>query len=236
MANKVRTLAETSVFVTPLGIDETPFPSKTETADADHIVIGTIKTLDAPSGIDTLIRAFAKLKTRLDGRRVAAATRLTLRIYGGSQSSMLTAMVERLGLKHCVEFKGEITRHELPAALEGLDIYVALGRCDSAGVAILGACASGKPVVVAEADSPAEVVVDGVTGFVIPIEDADATAQRLETLALNAPLRSAMGSAGHMWVRDRYPWDQSLDLMLSAYRETLRIHRDAQMHGAGCPI
>ena len=78
---------------------------------------------------------------------------------------------------------------------------------------------------VSDADGPAEVVLDGVTGFVVPIDDADAASQRLETLVLNPQLRTAMGTAGRQRVRDMYSWEHSLDLMLDAYQETLRIHR-----------
>ncbi|MNU00023.1 D-inositol-3-phosphate glycosyltransferase [compost metagenome] len=69
-----------------------------------------------------------------------------------------------------------------------------------------------------------------MTGFVVPIDDADAAAQRLETLVLNPQLRDTMGTAGRRHVLDMYSWEHSLDLMLNAYRETLRIHRGAAAH------
>lgn len=179
-----------------------------------------------------MIHAFAKLRARLAPRHPDLAARLMLRIYGGgSQFRMLTAMAEDLGLGDCVELKGQIPHCDVPAALDELDIYVALSRRDSFGVAILEACSSGLPVVVSDADGPAEVVLDGVTGFVVPIEDADAASARLETLVLDPRLRAAMGAAGRMRVREKYSWNHSLDLMQQAYDETLRIHRGTTAHG-----
>ncbi|MFY2060519.1 glycosyltransferase family 4 protein [Achromobacter xylosoxidans] len=233
MAIKMRELSSTPIFVTPFGIDEHQFTPRLVRNPSDHIVIGTVKTLEAIYGIDTLIQAFAKLKVRLAMTHPDLADRLMLRIYGGgSQFHMLATMAESLGLTDCVELKGQIPHADVPSALDQLDIYVALSRRDSFGVAILEACSSGLPVVVSDADGPAEVVLDGVTGFVVPIEDADAAARKLETLVLDAPLRARMGAAGRERVRDRYSWDHSLDLMQLAYRETLRIHHGPTAHGA----
>ena len=232
MATKMRALSEKPVFVTPFGIDEHQFSPRIVRCPSDRIVIGTVKTLEALYGIDTLIHAFAKLKTRLAKTHGDLAPRLMLRIYGGgSQHRMLTEMAANLGLGDCVELKGQIPHSDVPAALDDLDIYVALSRRDSFGVAILEACSSGLPVVVSDADGPAEVVLDGVTGFVVPIEDADAAAARLEALVLNPQLRTTMGTAGRQRVRDMYSWKHSLDLMLNAYRETVRIHRGTAVRG-----
>ncbi|WP_244957858.1 glycosyltransferase [Achromobacter pulmonis] len=232
MAIKMRALSDTPLFVTPFGIDEHQFAPSVAPSPSDRIIIGTVKTLEALYGIDTLIHAFAKLRARLAPTHPDLAARLMLRIYGGgSQFRMLTAMAGDLGLDDCVELKGQIPHCDVPAALDELDIYVALSRRDSFGVAILEACSCGLPVVVSDADGPAEVVLDGVTGFVVPIEDADAAASRLETLVLDSRLRAAMGAAGRMRVREKYSWNHSLDLMQQAYDETLRIHRGARAHG-----
>nr|WP_277403156.1 glycosyltransferase family 4 protein [Achromobacter insuavis] len=232
MAIKMRELSNTPIFVTPFGIDEHQFTPRIVRGPGDRIVIGTVKTLEAIYGIDTLIQAFAKLKAHLATTQRELSDRLMLRIYGGgSQFHMLATMAQSLGLNDCVELKGQIPHADVPAALAELDIYVALSRRDSFGVAILEACSSGLPVVVSDADGPAEVVLDGVTGFVVPIEDADTAATKLETLVLDAPLRAQMGAAGRKRVRDKYSWDHSLDLMQLAYRETLRIHHGTTAHG-----
>lgn len=233
MALKMRELSHTPIFITPFGIDEQQFSPKSVRERSEHLVIGTVKTLEAIYGIDTLIQAFATLRSRLATTHCDIADRLRLRIYGGgSQFYMLTAMAERLGLQDCVEFKGQIPHSEVPSALDQLDIYAALSRRDSFGVAILEACSNGLPVVVSDADGPAEVVLDGVTGFVVPIEDINAAAQKLEILVLDSTLRARMGAAGRERVCNQYSWHHSLDMMLQAYKETLRIHRRTANHEA----
>ena len=46
------------------------------------------------------------------------------------------------------------------------------------------------------ADGPAEVVVDGKTGYIVAREDAHAAADRLQELVLNPELRQRLGAAG----------------------------------------
>ena len=127
-----------------------------------------------------------------------------------------------------MEFKGRIPHAEVPEALRALDVYVALSRMDSFGVAILEACSCALPVVVSNADGPAEVVVDGKTGYIVAREDAHAAADRLQELVLNPELRQRLGAAGRARVLSEYTWSKSLDMMLDAYTETARLYRATQ--------
>lgn len=78
------------------------------------------------------------------------------------------------------------------------------------------------------ADGPAEVVVDGKTGYIVAREDAHAAADRLQELVLNPELRQRLGAAGRARVLSEYTWSKSLDMMLDAYTETARLYRATQ--------
>ncbi|MFY1896627.1 glycosyltransferase [Achromobacter xylosoxidans] len=230
MARQVRQFTDRPVHITPFGIDTERFsPAPHDnTADAP-IVIGTVKGLETTYGIDILLRAFAELVAALEHDAPAVARRLTLKIYGsGSQAQALQDMARDLGIAGRTQFLGHIAHSEVPAALRELDVYVALSRMDSFGVAILEACACGIPVVVSDADGPAEIVIDDVTGYVVPRLDAGAAAARLRQLVLDPALRQRLGTAGRMHVQMHYSWQASLDSMLSAYQDTLRQHRDTK--------
>src|SRR5690606_39546541 len=90
-----------------------------------------------------------------------------------------------------------------------LDVYVALSRQDSFGVAILEASSCGVPVVVSDADGPAEVVADNQTGFIVPVDDPGFAAARIIDLVLNPELRAQMGALGREHVLRHYTWDRS---------------------------
>lgn len=212
------------IFVTPFGIDTAIFTPKLENPLPSHsIVIGTVKALETTYGIDTLLQAFSRLRHDLETEHPETAGGLRLHIYGsGTQDKALKALAEQLGIADRTEFRGHIQHAFVPSALHGLDIYVALSRMDSFGVAILEASACGLPVVVSDADGPAEVVQHGITGYVVPKEDANAAAARLRELVLDPMLRLRMGSAGQNRVLKLYSWQSSLDSMLDAYAGTLQ--------------
>lgn len=235
MARQVRHFTDKPVHITPFGIDTeqfSPVPGRVQDADAP-IVVGTVKGLENTYGIDILLQAFATLVDALQAEAPAMAARLVLKIYGsGSQAQALQAQAVELGIADRTRFMGHIAHRDVPAALRDLDVYVALSRMDSFGVAILEACACGIPVVVSDADGPAEIVVDDVTGYIVPRLDAQAAARRLRELVLDASLRQRLGAAGRAHVQMHYSWQASLDSMLGAYQNTLRQYSVTQ---AGTP-
>jgi len=73
-----------------------------------------------------------------------------------------------LGVADRVEFVGWVPHRDVPTELAKLDIYAALSRMESFGVAFVEAGAAARRVVVSDAGGLPEVTVDGLTGFVVP--------------------------------------------------------------------
>jgi glycosyltransferase involved in cell wall biosynthesis len=101
-----------------------------------------------------------------------------------------------------------------------LDIYVALSRQESFGVAVIEAGAAGRPVVVSNVGGLPEVVRDGETGFIVPPNDPDAAADALERLVRDQLLRRQMGEAGAQHVAKNYSWDASVQTMIKVLEAT----------------
>lgn len=217
------TFKHSKVFITPFGIDELlfkPLPAL-EGRDSNKVVLGTVKTLKIKYGIDILIKAFAKTWFELDKNRD-----LFLEISGGGPDlNALQQLAKSLGVDKQVVFHGQVDHADVPNILNRLDIYCAFSRMDSEsfGVAILEASACGKPVIVSDADGPAEVTLDGRTGLVVPKEDVAASAEAMIQLIKNEQLRKKMGDAGRQHVLEHYTWEKSLDLMVEAYRQTMSM-------------
>lgn len=226
MADRARVIAAGlgDIPVTPFGIDLAMFsdvPALTR-GNTDALVIGTVKALDETYGIDTLIEAFALLVGKLVACGHPLANRITLRLVGdGSQAKALQSLSGRLGLAERVIFVGAVPHAEVPAELAKLDIYVALSRRESFGVAVLEAGAAGRPVVVSDAGGLPEVVRDGITGIVVPRENPAAAAAALFDLVGDPSRRTELGEAARQHVRDNYAWERCIDKMLSVYERTI---------------
>src|SRR5262249_17306645 len=66
-----------------------------------------------------------------------------------------------------------------------------------------------------------DVVTDGVEGFLGPVGDVEAMAERLAVLAADPAARAAMGEAGRRSVVSRYRVERLLDDVDALYRELL---------------
>jgi glycosyltransferase involved in cell wall biosynthesis len=205
------------VFVTPFGVDTQVFkPDPEVMRPPDQVVIGTVKSLSSGYGIDVLIRAFAWAWDSL-GRPHG----LRLEISGeGPQRAELEALAETMGVRRQLTFFGEVAHAQVPTMLRRLDVFVALSRFESFGVAVLEAAACQLPVVVSNAEGLAEVTVGGVNGYIVPREDALAAGEALEKLIRDPALRQSFGEAGRRHVVNHYSWESSLDIMLDAYKRT----------------
>lgn len=208
------------VHITPFGIDENLFhPFEVEGRSSDELVIGTIKTLGPKYGVDTLIEAFA-----IAWDQLGCPDNLYLEISGGGpQRSELEELVVRLGVSERVRFFGPVPHERVPEMLNRLDVYVALSRVESFGVAILEACACAKPVLVSDADGPAEVTVDGETGLIVERDSPNAAAEALVKLIEEPAMRTRMGAAGRLHVIEHYTWENSVRQMLAAYEAAMAL-------------
>jgi glycosyltransferase involved in cell wall biosynthesis len=230
----VRILKSTAhrISVTPFGVDLSAFrpmsrKNEAPTSSTD-IIIGTVKTLAPKYGIDVLIKGFARARERLKQSQPELAERMKLRIVGtGHWREFLERLADKCGVGAVTTFTGQVLHSEVVEELNKLDVYVAMSREDSEsfGVAIIEASACEIPVVVSNAGGLREVVVDGVTGDIVPQEDFNALADRLIDLVLNKDKRTQYGKAGRAHVITHYEWNHSVKTMESVYAKLLESLR-----------
>jgi glycosyltransferase involved in cell wall biosynthesis len=93
-----------------------------------------------------------------------------------------------------VELLGE--RDDVPALLAQANVFVLTSLSEGMPISVLEAMAAGLPVVATAVGGVPEIVVDGETGFLVPVEDAEAVAAALTRLLDDRSLRERMGAAG----------------------------------------
>jgi starch synthase len=86
------------------------------------------------------------------------------------------------------------------------------------GLAVIEAMASGTPVVASKVGGVAEVVEDGVTGFLVPSGDVPSLNDRLALLLGDPGRARRMGEAARARVLERFTWTQVAQRCLDAYR------------------
>jgi glycosyltransferase involved in cell wall biosynthesis len=100
---------------------------------------------------------------------------------------------------HYLGFRADVERVYAMA-----DIAVCASHFESYGLANVEAMACGLPVVSTNQGGPAETVVDGETGYLVPPGDGLLLASRVMLLLQDAALRKAMGKAGRSRVEQHF--------------------------------
>ncbi|UCC44224.1 MAG: glycosyltransferase family 4 protein [Candidatus Zixiibacteriota bacterium] len=202
--------------VIPFGVQ--PPDNLPPTPTAPPVRICFLKTLRPASGSDILIAAMKR----------AVETEHDLRLSIAGEGELLTElrrMVSDLGLGQHVEFVGRIEQEEVYPFVSRHHFMVMPSRREAFGVAALEAAACARAVLASDVGGIPEVVRDGDTGILIPPEDSDKLAAAIVRLARDANLREKMGQSGREFVKRKYLWDRSLDLMASLYNRIIDERR-----------
>lgn len=201
-------IPEGKVVAIPNGVDVKRFSFRKRGAERHQqdavITIGTVGRFDPVKDQELLIRAFADL---VHGGQ---SVHLLLVGYGPCQHN-LEALVEKLQLNTHVHFAGQ--QSDIPTWLSRMDVFVLPSLREGLSNTILEAMASGLPVIATRVGGNPELVIDGVTGFLIPTGDVNALRKALAIYVGDPALLSKHGLAG----RDVVETEFNLDRMVSDY-------------------
>ncbi|NLE27465.1 MAG: glycosyltransferase family 4 protein [Clostridiaceae bacterium] len=194
------------IEVTPFGVDTQIFKPLPDCRNPEYITIGTVKTLAHKYGIDTLLHAFALACSEM--KKIDPGKKLRLLIAGdGPEKFKLQELARSLKIESQCIWVGKVPHSEVPKILNQFDIYVALSRSESFGVAIIEASACGIPVVVSDAGGLPEVVEGEKTGFIVPRDSPNEAYNALISLLIDSDMSKKMGQKGIEFVKRTYEWD-----------------------------
>ena len=127
-----------------------------------------------------------------------------------------------------------LAREDLIAVLSAATVFACPSIYEPLGIVNLEAMACGIPVVATATGGIPEVVEDGVTGILVPIEQlSDGSGKPLDEAkfvhdfanALNKALSEvdlqAFGAAGRKRVEDQFSWDRIAQDTIAVYREAI---------------
>ncbi|MHB9146441.1 MAG: glycosyltransferase family 4 protein [Symbiobacteriia bacterium] len=146
---------------------------------------------------------------------------------GGLRRS-IEARTRELGLEDTVVFLGD--RRDVPNLLALADIVVLPSLHDNMPYAVVEAQLAGKPVVASRVGGLPEMVEDGVTGLLVPANDASALAGQLNELLSNDAKREQLGRQAAAWGRPHWDPGRMIQDVLAVYHEARHAARPRVHH------
>lgn len=199
------------VKIIPFGIDLDRFQPISRTADpSKEKRLVTVRHLEPIYGIDIFLDALSMLPPDLNWHCAIAGD--------GSQRSVLLEQCRELGLDDHVDWLGRIPNEAVPNLIQGADLFVLSSRKESFGVAVLEAAACGCPVVATRVGGVPEIVLDGITGVLVEVENPTELAKAILQVLLDDELQTQMSKSAHQHAQ-KFSLEHCTHLMHAAYVE-----------------
>jgi glycosyltransferase involved in cell wall biosynthesis len=171
---------------------ETGSQPPAEVTPGGTLKLGVLARLIPLKNVESVINATARL--------AAMGIEVRTEIAGsGLSESSLRELVSGLGVADRVRFLG--WRTDVDELLASWDLLVVPSLEEGFGLSALEAMAAARPVVASRAGGLSEIVVDGVTGRLVPSGDTDALVRSIAELAKDRRRMALMGNEG--WERAR---------------------------------
>ncbi len=202
-------IAEQKIFVNACGVDLSHFRPGTRDDTLFRVIY--CGNISLRKGVHYLLQAFTELKLAhaelwLIGSRPVAGYAESLRRFEAPN----------------IRFLGTFAQNELTGLYAQGSVFVLPSVADGFGVVVPQAMACGLPVIVTENVGAADIVSDGVDGFVVPIRDVAALKERLRLLYEQPELRQQMGTAARHKASTSLSWDGYGDRLVAELRLTLQ--------------
>lgn len=169
-------------------------------------------------GIDNVIRAMGLLKTVTNTRLIILEENIKHESPSDIELTRLKDLAGILKVTDMLSFDRCEHRSRLKYYYSAADVFISTPMYEPFGITPLEAMACGTPVVGSDIGGIKHSVVNGYTGFLVPPEQAQALAQKIDILLENRYLLNAMGAHATEWVNTAFTWSHISELVSSLYQ------------------
>ena len=178
------------------------------------LTVGRLSVYEQYKGHDYVIRSMPALLARFPN--------LIYHIVGdGDWRPTLERLAEQTQVSHAVRFHGMVSEESLMQHYANADVFIMPSRGEGFGFVFLEAMAHAKPVIGGNVDATPEVIVDGVTGYLVNPTSVESIVDAASQLLGNAELRRQMGQAAVQHVNQNFGFDK-FKHQLNAYLAELK--------------
>jgi phosphatidyl-myo-inositol dimannoside synthase len=153
------------------------------------LLVGRMNADERFKGHDALLEAWPAV------RGAAADARLVV-VGGGDDVERLRQKAAALGLSNAIHFAGLVSDATLAELRRRAAFFVMPSTNEGFGLVYLEAMRDGLACIGCSGDAAAEIIIDGVTGLLVPPDSTHALAAAVARLFLEPELARSLGAAG----------------------------------------
>lgn len=163
-------------------------------------------------GVDILLDAFRSVLDKIPDA--------ALHIIGdGPERKALQLDAKKLGIDNVVRFLGAVAPSRLASHYQSASVLVLPSRHESFGRVIIEAFSAALPVVATQTEGATSLIEDGANGFLVPVEDSAALAERLAQVLKEPALAKKMGIRGRETVAVHTDIDKQTQTLINYWLE-----------------
>ena len=190
-------------------------PIRTETSGSgtpeSRNMILFLGKLQQSKGIFDLLQAVAAVRATVPDVRLVCA--------GDGERIAVARYAEQLGIADAVKFTGWVGPSGKRALLETAAVFALPSYDEALPISLLEAMGAGVPVIASPVGGVHEVVVDGVTGFLVAPGDTHTLQRLLGDLLRDKALADRIAVAARQSVRLRYAPDRAVPRIEALYAD-----------------
>jgi glycosyltransferase involved in cell wall biosynthesis len=213
-----RMRAQVACLPNPVACDVRAQPSRQD-------LVLFLGRMEPAKGIFDLLEAIAAVRPAVPDVRLVCA--------GDGDRVAVARYAERLGIAEAVKFTGWVGPSGKRALLESAAVFALPSYDASLPISLLEAMAAGVPVVACAVGGIPDVVVDGVSGYLVAPGDRATLARLLRELLLDRALGQRIGAAARESARLRFAPERALPKLEELYAA---IGLSAALPEPGTPV
>jgi glycosyltransferase involved in cell wall biosynthesis len=180
---------------------------------AGDLVLVQVARLDYLKDHATAIRTMERVIARIPTAKLFL-------IGDGPERGTLEQLIRQRKLTDCVRLLG--SRNDVARLLSTADLFLLTSISEGIPLTVLEAMSAGLPIISTRVGGIAEVVSDGVTGFLAAAGDDLTLSEHVLRLGADPALRSHMGDQGHLRARTFFSEVRMHNSYQRLYEEMLR--------------
>jgi glycosyltransferase involved in cell wall biosynthesis len=196
------------LVVCPYGVDLATFDAASRPSGGDTFRVLFLGRLCMRKGIHYLLEGFRQANLP-DARLILA----------GPVDPAFRGILDRY--RGSYEEAGPVPRTQVRERYLDADVFVMPSLADSYGLVVSEAMSTGLPVIVSENTGMADLITDGREGYVVPIRDSRAIAEKLTFLYENRDQLATMGAAAIATARS-VDWNNYQKVCADFYKTLFR--------------